>query len=344
MSLPLELLSLHKSIPNAQIWTPRFRDELAARGNHRFYENTGDWEAGRIAETVRAADVLVTAWDAPALPVALVDNPGRLRYICHVNGAIRGYVPRGLIERGMHVSNWGPAPAWRVAEGALALLLGSLKQISEHVIAKRAGAWRVARPDWSGSVRGLRLGVFGLGVIGSAFIEMARPLRPELFGHDPYRKDWPDGVAKVDSLDALFGDCDAVVIAAGLNEETRHSVDARRLAMLPDGGVVVNVARGGIVDQTALLAEVGAGRLRAALDVLDTRGKDWFEPDDPARQLPNLILSAHSIAAHGWNATLRGEEGMLRDFHRICLANIDRFMAGKPIEHTFDLDRYDRST
>ncbi len=342
--ISLELLSLHKSAPHAGVWTPVFQDELRKRGNYRRFESTSDWDAARLAETVRGADVLVTAWDSPALPAALAEDPGRLRYICHVNGAIRSYVPRALVERGMTVTNWGPAPARHVAEGALALLLGSLKQLPEHVIAKRAGQWRVARPDWAGSVNGLRLGVFGLGVIGRAFVDFVRPLGPELIGYDPYLKEWPEEVRRVDSLDGLFTDCDAIVIAAGLNEETRRSVDARRLAMLPEGGIVVNVARGGLVDQDALLAEVRKGRLRAALDVLDTGGKDWFEPDDPARQLPNLILTAHAVGAQGWNAALRGSEGQLRDFHKICLGNIDRFRAGEPVEHAFDLIRYDLST
>ncbi|MCC5806406.1 MAG: hypothetical protein JJU00_08780 [Opitutales bacterium] len=342
--IPLELLSLHKSVPHAGVWTPVFQEELKRRGNYRLFDNTRDWDAERIAETVRGADVLVTAWDAPALPESLAADPGRLRYICHVNGAIRSYVPRAWVERGMAVSNWGPAPARRVAEGALALLLGSLKQLSEHVIAKRSGEWRLPRPDWSGSVDGLRLSVFGLGVIGKAFLEFVRPLNPALTGFDPYLADWPEGMRRAGSLDELFTGCDAVVIAAGLNDETRRSVDARRLAMLPEGGIVVNVARGGIIDQDALLAEVRQGRLRAALDVLDTGGKDWFEPDDPARQLPNLLLTAHAVAANGWNAALRGAAGELRDFHRICLDNIDRFRAGEPVEHAFDLDRYDRST
>ena len=139
------------------------------------------------------------------------------------------------------------------------------------------------------------------------------------------------------------GASEAVVITAALTAQTRGSVHAERLARLPDGGIVINVARGAIIDQDALFAELERGRLRAGLDVLDSGGKDFAEPGHPCRQWPNLLLTGHTISRNPWNGKLYNANRLTR-LQRVGIDNLRRFVLGKPLQFTFDTARYDRST
>jgi phosphoglycerate dehydrogenase-like enzyme len=244
-------------------------------------------------------------------------------------------VPIEVIRSPIPVTNWGDAPAFEVAEAALGLLLTSLKNLRPHIEAKRTGeGWRI--PEASiGSLHGLRLGIYGFGYIGRAFYDLCQPFQPKILIYDPYTTDCP--APRADSLENLFANSDAVVIHAGLTDETRHSVTARHIALLPDQGIIVNTARGGIVDQEALFAELATGRLRAALDVLDEG--DSLPPDHPARQFPNLLLTAHQVAHIAWPDT----NGWQR-FHAVALDNLRRFHEAEPLRFIMDETRYLRST
>jgi phosphoglycerate dehydrogenase-like enzyme len=129
------------------------------------------------------------------------------------------------------------------------------------------------------------------------------------------------------------------VICAALSDETRQSITADLLALLPRHGVIINTARGGIVDQDALFAELESGRLRAGLDVLEP---DRLPADHPARTWKNCIFSAHEIN-RGW-PTDGGEPTTLAPMHKVCIENLIAFAEGNPIRFEMDLERYRRST
>lgn len=338
------LVVLHHHTPSNKVWTPRFCLTLAEHYSFTSYSETASWNEEQKVAVIREAEILLTSWSSTPVPKCLAENPGNLKYICHINGEIRKLIDRAFIERGFVVSNWGSAPGSGVAEGGVALLLASLKCIPEHVMEKHGDQWALSRREWIGSITQMRLGIMGMGAVGRDLVRLLKPFQGELFGFDPYASDWPEEVNRANSLDELFATVDAIILAAGLNEETRHAVNAARLALLPDGGIVVNVGRGGLVDQEALLAEVQAGRLRAALDVLDTNGEDWLPPGHPARKLKHLILTAHSVATSDWNRTLPGREDAFVPYQEICLDNLQRYSRGESPRYTFDLTRYDRST
>jgi len=127
-----------------------------------------------------------------------------------------------------------------------------------------------------------------------------------------------------------------VVIHAGLTETTRKSVTAALLARMPDHGILINTARGAIVDHDALAKEVCAGRLRAGLDVSDP---EPLPTDHPLARHPGCIFTPHCVAG-SWP----GDTVQLGKIHRICLDNLGRFMRGEPVRFRMDRERYLRST
>ena len=174
------------------------------------------------------------------------------------------------------------------AELALALILAAQRDLPGALAAQREGRWH----DPSG--RGLadrRVLVVGAGSLGSGVAARLRPFEVRVTQVARTARRGPDGpVHGIDELGALLPDADVVVLAVPLDPTTEHLLDAAALAALPDGALVVNVARGGVVDTDALLAELRSGRLRAALDVTDP---EPLPVGHPLWSAPNTLITAH---------------------------------------------------
>jgi len=334
----MKLLHVAHAHPNPRLFTPRFRRELSALGDVQIIENGGQLDDATCAGRVRECDVLLTGWGSVQVPPAVVRSPGQLRYVCHLTGSVEGIVPIDLIRAGLSVTNWGDAPGFPVAEGALALLLACLKQFPEHLIAKRSGGWRPNRQKWIGTMRDLRLGLYGYGVIGRAFHDLCRPFQARLAVYDPFAANVPADLLRVTSLRDLFAQSDAIAVHAALTPETRSSITAELLALLPDGGILINTARGDIVNQDALFAELARGRLRAGLDVL--AGNDQLPVGHPAMQWPNLLLTGHAIHFTSWP----DDPERLDPWHEVALDNLRRFQRGEPLRFLLTEERLARST
>lgn len=334
---PLHLLHLAAGEADEKVWIPEFKRMLEEIGSLEIRENVGECSEEDLTSMIRQADVLLTSWGSAAVPEAIAEDSGKLRYICHVNGGVR-HVPRSVVAAGIPVTNWGDAPAQRLAEAAFTLLLSVLKDIPGRVDTVREGGWKPPSDVYGGTLEGLDIGIYGLGVIGRAFEKMLWPFGATVRVYDPYQKELPESCERVESLRELFARSRAIIIHAGLSEETAGSVTAELLSLLPDHSVIINTARGRIVDQEALFAEIGNGRLRAGLDVLDPEA---LPVDHPARRWKNLILTAHDL---GKIRPLPGQPPGLWKFHHVCCANLKRFVEGLPLEHLVDLKRYDIST
>jgi glyoxylate reductase len=205
--------------------------------------------------------------------------------------------------RGVVVTNTPGVLDDAVADLAFALILAVRRQVVEADRFVRSGAWT---GSWSegglaADVTGSTLGIVGLGRIGTAVARRAQGF--ELRVLYTQRRPVETDLAELRELDALFTESDLVTIHAPLTAETAGLVDARRLALLRDGACLVNTARGEIVDEQALVAELVSGRIRAGLDVF------VHEPAVPREllDLPNVVLTPHV-----GSATLQTREEMTR--------------------------------
>jgi glyoxylate reductase len=191
--------------------------------------------------------------------------------------------------RGVVVTNTPGVLDDAVADLAFALILAVRRQVVEADRFVRSGGWS---GSWSegglaDEVTGSTLGILGLGRIGSAVARRAQGF--ELRVLYTQRRPVETGLGEFRELDALFRESDIVSIHAPLTPATAGLVDARRLALLRDGACLVNAARGEIVDEPALVAELVSGRIRAGLDVFA------HEPHVPREllDLPNVVLTPH---------------------------------------------------
>jgi len=337
--MSVKILHVANKSANEYIWLPIFRQALEEIGELTVMENGQELGPQKAAEIIRDYDVVLTDWGSIGIPPALAENPGKLKYICNITGTVSPFVPLALIDAGITVTNWGDAPANSVAEGAIVLMFASLKTLHHHIQYVRDDDHSDEPGIFGGTLEDANVGVYGFGVIGRRFVEMLQPFGCTVRIFDPYVQDMPADCIRVESLEELFGNSDIIAVHAGLCDETRHTVTAQLLAMLPDHGVIVNTARGGIIDHDALFAELETGRLRAGLDVTEP---EPLPKGHPARKWVNCIMTSHMVSSE-WPPDPK-RPPKLGKIHRICLDNLRRFADGEPLRFAMDRVRYLRST
>jgi glyoxylate reductase len=204
-----------------------------------------------------------------------------------------------------------------VADHALALMLAVLRRIVENDAHVRGGGWRTPELfPWQ--LAGATVGLVGVGLIGSAVARRLAGFGARLLAHDPYATEVLGG--ELVPLDELLAESDVVSIHCPLSPETHGLLSRERIARLKPSAVVVNTARGPIVDEAALVDALAEGRIRGAgLDVF----LDEPPPSEVLRSLPNVVLSPH----HGGLSDVSNEE-MCRRATRAVLA----VLRGEPPE------------
>lgn len=282
------------------------------------------------------AEILVSAWKTPPLNGAITPADLRsLRYICYLAGSVRRLVPRELLTQGVVVTNWGDSIASVVAECGLMLILMALRRAAHWSVAMhREGAWKDDAPATQ-SLRGRRIGLHGFGSISQRLVPMLKPFATPIQTYSPHV---PDAilhdyqVRRSTSLEELFATSDVVVELAAATPENHHIVREEHLRLIPEGGVFVNIGRGCVVDEAALIRVAQEGELQIALDVYE---QEPLPPDSPLRGLPNVTLLPH----------LGGPtRDRRRDAGALALKNIRAFLKGEPQQAVVSLDIYDRST
>lgn len=287
-----------------------------------------------FARQLREADpeILVTGWKTPALPAEL---PPRLRYVCHLAGSVRDLVSRRQIEDGLLVTNWGGSISRVVAEGALFHILASLRRATHWTLAMhRDGGWKTREAE-TASLFGRRVGIHGFGRVARELVSLLAPFRPEISVFAPDADAAAErlhGIRRSPTLDSLFADNDVVVELAPLNPATQGVVTERLLRLLRPGSVFVNVGRGKVVDEAALVRVAREGRVFFGLDVFAV---EPLAADHALRGLPNVTLTPHL----GGPTTDRR-----RDAGAHALRNLRAYAAGQPLESVVTPELYDLSS
>ena len=258
-------------------------------------------EAGFDVRIIDSADPTVIAEharDASALLIgyaqvdrALMDALPDLRIIATQSVGTDMVDVAEAHSRGIVVSNVPDAAVEEVSTHAFAMILAMLRGLPFLDREVRSG-------DWDGTRLTLRrpsetiVGIAGLGRIGRRLASLAVPVFKEVIGYDPMldAEDWPPGVRRV-AFDTAISDSDVLSLHIPLTQQTRHLIGAAELAAMHQGASIVNVARGGLIDQEALLTVLDSGHLAsAALDVVAEEPPPF---DDPVRSHPRIMVSPH---------------------------------------------------
>lgn len=252
--------------------------------------------AAELAEAVAGFHACILGLDV--VDTNVLDAAPELRVVSRFGVGVDTVDLDAARARGVAVTNTPGANADAVAELALALLFALARDLPRAHAETRAGGWH-QRIGWE--LGGKTLGVVGMGAIGRALAPRARALGLRVLAHDPYVESVPDGVERRD-LDALLAESDAVTLHAALTPETRHLLNAERLARMKRSAVLINTARGALVDEVALHAALVEGRLAgAALDAFES---------EPPHGSPLLALDRVIVSPHAASSTLEATLNM----------------------------------
>lgn len=294
-------------------------------------------DAGTLADLHAPAGIRLVEWgmagdlptdlartvDAVVAPHGFVDPAGfarlhdlpRLSFVQLPSAGYEHVLPH--LPVGIALANARGVHDDETAELAIALVLASLRGLDVCMRQQAEAVWASrVRP----SLADRRVMVLGHGSVGSAITARLEPFRVDLVRVARTARDEPTGhVHGVDELADLLPTVDVVIVIVPETPSTHGMVDAKFLALMPDGALLVNVARGTVVDTAALLAELESGRLRAALDVTDP---EPLPADHPLWRAPGVIITPHE----GGNTTATHPRMVA-----LVQAQLGRLAAGEPL-------------
>jgi phosphoglycerate dehydrogenase-like enzyme len=284
-------------------------------------------------------DALLAAWACPTLPEdLLVGGEGGMRYVAYLAGSVRKLVPRPLIDRGLQVTNWGSSISRTISECGLLLILSALRRASFWSVAMhRDGAWKQGLQTVTQSLFEKSVGLHGFGQIAQQMVPLLRPFGVDISAYSPSVPDAvlaEHGVRRSPSLEELFSGNDVVVELAPYHAKNHHIVTESLLQSIRPGGVFINIGRGAVVDEEALIrvARERADDLQVGLDVYE---KEPLAKDSALRGLPNVALLPHIAGP---------TKDRRRDSAFLAMENLAHFVHGRAISDPITLDVYDRST
>ena len=325
---PRVLVDLPPASTDAEV----FRAALA-RFEGRIAVTYADAEGADFARALADADVVV----AQGLSDAELARAQRLRWLSSVAAGLEEIVTPALFARGVAVTNASGVHGPNIAEHVLAMMLMFTRGLPRLYRAQLARRWErnlTSRSDGPGELTGKTLLIVGLGRIGEAIAARARPFGVRIVALKRDRATRHDAAVAVDellsmdALDGALGRADHVCLTVPLTPETRHLMNAARLARLGTGAYVYNVSRGAVIDEAALVEALRAGRLAGAgLDVFE---EEPLPASSPLWDLENVILTPHVSGATPLY------------YHRTAALfadNLDRFLAGQPLANRFDPTR-----
>lgn len=242
-------------------------------------------------------ELIIGGWGCPVLSEAVLDRMPKLRGVVYTAGSVKPFVTEELFERGIHVSSGAATNALPVAEYTLAAILFSGKRVfqmsSDYKSTRQYRPFAKEPRQWGNY--GLRVGIVGASRIGRRVIELLAPFDVEVLLYDPVATDDVPGARRVE-LDVLLRSSDVVSLHAPEIPETFRMINARALATMQSGATLINTARGSLVDEHALVAELASGRIHAVIDVTEV---DPLPSTSPLFGSPNLILTPHIAGSQG---------------------------------------------
>ena len=322
-----------------QVLDAESRQRLAVAANVHTGGGIPRLDEPAFAAALADAEVLLTSWSSPRIDAALLAAAPRLRLVAHAAGTVKFLMTPEAFTHGVRVCSAADANAVPVAEYTLAAIILGAKR-AFPAAARYAAGVRAADGshrnldgfEWIGTHR-LTVGVVGASRIGRRVVRLLRAvLDADVLVYDPYGVGdlTDDPRVRQTGLDELLASSDVVSLHAPLTPASRGMLDARGLASMRDGAVLVNTARGGVVDQAAMTAELVSGRLDAVLDVSDG---EPLAADSVLFTLPNVFLTPHIAGALGSEVLRLG---------RLAVEEIERYVAGLPLRYEVLPDQLDR--
>ncbi|NMA85591.1 MAG: hydroxyacid dehydrogenase [Epulopiscium sp.] len=290
------LITLPDGYIRDTFFTSKVREKMDEMKNVKFTWNPKkdqQWTEEELAEQLYDKDACIFGWGCPPFKTEVLKKCPKLKLLTVLGGGMKSYIESNMFdETSILLSNQANQMAKSVAEAVIAYALAALRDIPHYDRSmKNHNLWRVDK-YYNEGLFYRTIGMVGLGQVGRYVIEFLKPFDVNFLIYDPYvdPASLPYENIQIVSLDEAIEQSDIVSIHAGYTPETHHMMNAEKLQKIRDGALLINTARGGIIDEQALILELQKQRFKAVLDVYE---KEPLPIDSGLRELSNVILVPH---------------------------------------------------
>ncbi len=267
------------------------RERLEALGEARWNASRDQLTEDELCRELGYAQVCVTGWGSAFFTARVLDRAPQLRVIAHTGGSVAALVDDAAYDRGIRVLSGNELYAQSVAEGVIGYIIAALRRIPQFTAQVQSEGW--SKPGWTNEgLLGQRVGLVGFGAVARYTAKLLRAFDTEILI-------WADHVTPEEAArygarkagpEEIFSTCKVVSLHLARTPETFHVIDRRLLGLLRPDSLLVNTARGAVVDEAAMADMLRSGRFRAVLDVYE---REPLPLDSPLRGLDNALLMPH---------------------------------------------------
>ena len=324
-------------VDELQAVDPRLRIQKVSREQRPFLAagrgDSPEPDAQALKGMLADAEVVIAAFEAPA---DLMQRAPKLRWFHTFSAGVEQYVRWGFLDRDVIFTNGSGPSAQPIAEYVMMTVLMLAKRAAEYIRLQDHGRWQrlVEGPNGGTELRGKTVGIVGLGAIGDETARLAKAFGCRVIAtrrSATYPRENTDGVdllLPAADLQRLLSESDFVVLTAPATPETRGMMNAETFGQMKSGAFLINIARGTLVDEAALIAAIKDGRIAgAALDVFD---REPLPAESELWRLPQVIVTPHISAA---------SQHFLRRQVDICKENLARYLRGEQLANLVTRER-----
>ncbi len=308
-------------------------NRINSMGNVVWNDTESNWSSEELQDKLRDIDACICGWGSSVFNEVALSNANRLKLVAHTGGSASNFVTKELFDKGIKVvsGNWFFAQS--LAEGTLAYMLSSLRDIPYYNNEVQNGRWR-KDTFFNEGILDQTVGLIGFGMTAQILVSMLKPFNVKIKVFSEHKTDevyQEFGVERA-SLEEIMTTCKIISIHMAQREDTYHIINRELLRKIPDGSILINTSRGSLIDEEALADELSSGRFKAALDVYEI---EPLPKESRLRGLPNVILIPHM-------------GGPTIDRRKSCtngiLDDIERFYKGEKLNYELNLDYIGRMT
>ena len=311
-----------------RVFSQKYYDKMAKFGEVSVYDKEDFSDREDYLRFVKGATIIVTSWGSPEIDKDVLESCPDLKGVIHGAGSVKPILSDAFIEKKIRVTNSAVAIGEGVAESALGFAISACKGFYQLNQDTEKGLWGENVKNTVKDFYDLTVGVISGGYVGRHMVKLLHNFHVDVLLYDPIlTKEQIEqiGATKV-TLEELLSKSDVISIHAPALPQTENMLDAQKLSLIRDGSILINTARGTIIDEQALIEELKTGRFFACLDV--TNPEPPVE-DNPLRSMKNVVLTPH-IAGTATN-------GLRRVALHVC-EEIERLVNGEQMRTEIKLE------
>ncbi|TCZ74681.1 hydroxyacid dehydrogenase [Paenibacillus albiflavus] len=322
------------AIPKGNIFSTFFSDDLIRQleevGEVCWNEQDTHYTSEQYGEKLKDMDVVITGWGVPVLDEDVLQNANKLRLVAHTGGSVKPYISDAVYEKGIRVVSGNEVFAESVAESVIAYALASLRDIPRYSSELKQGKWPTG--FYNEGLLDKTIGIVGYGMISKFVVQMLKVFHAKIkvySGHISQEELDKHGMEKA-SLEDIFSTCDIVSIHSAMTPANYHLITEDLLNRMREGALLINTARGAIIDEEALCRVLASRNIRAVLDVYKV---EPLPAGHPLMDLDNALLMPH-MGGPTIDRRLIVTQSLIDNIHRFIegrelKCEIDSFYASK---------------